>query len=184
MCSPTIGTKLSNTWRLTLLWSSVGVHPHFAEPASPSFENFFSHSQYVGLGEGIDLNSGCLCPPNCCVSDCVRIRQIGFLRKVLPLAKVHDKTLVFYCRGTGAYQLVLDLLQELELTSLRIHLHCFTGGEFTVESWLSVCPHVYFGISPLLLQDRYLQDTVGNIPLDRIVLESDAPYLPKYKNTP
>ena len=54
-----------------------------------------------------------------------------------------------------------------------IHLHCFNEGWETCRKWMQTYPNMKFGfVLP------YLDDVVTRIPLDRLLLETDAPYFP------
>ena len=54
-----------------------------------------------------------------------------------------------------------------------IHLHCFNEGWETCQKWMKAYPNMKFGfVLP------YLDDVVQRIPLDRVLLETDAPYFP------
>ena len=54
-----------------------------------------------------------------------------------------------------------------------IHLHCFNEGWETCQKWMQTYPNMKFGfVLP------YLDDVVTRIPLDRLLLETDAPYFP------
>jgi TatD DNase family protein len=140
---------------------------------------------------GLDYTGHCKCRPPCGrEEDCLARRmgwQHAYLERVLPILYEWDLTLVLHCRDKGdgsAARSVLELLQRLRLTLLRIHKHCFSGGREEVKSWLETCPHVYFGISSLVRTNKDLQAAVPEIPFDHIILESDAPYLPRYGTTP
>ena len=54
-----------------------------------------------------------------------------------------------------------------------IHLHCFNEGWETCQKWMQTYPNMKFGfVLPCL------DDVVTRIPLDRLLLETDAPYFP------
>ena len=62
-----------------------------------------------------------------------------------------------------------------------IHRHCWTGTWQDCEAWLTRFPNSYIGLTPLV---TYLNENTVNtvrqvamhIPLDRLLLETDAPY--------
>lgn len=165
---------------------SIGVHPRFAATGRHSLPlHFLDHPRCVAIGEiGIDLTGSCECLAGnrCSTGECLTARQVAYLREVLPLAAAKDKAVVFHCRDRGNQScsyLVMDVLRELELTHLRMHVHCFNGSMRTVEAWLNLGPNVYIGLGPLLLNSKeQFISMLGSVPLDRLVLESDAPYLP------
>lgn len=150
---------------------SIGIHPNRVFTYGPiSCRPWLPSPKCVGVGEvGLDLVKG-----GSSVSE-----QLEYLKHAVHLAREFDKVLILHCRGQGALLLVFDLLRQEGLLGLRLHLHCFNGSLEDVRGWLSYCPQVFFGVSPLVQWDRDLQSTVMAIPLSRVLVESDAPYLPK-----
>lgn len=76
------------------------------------------------------------------------------------------------------------MCQKLE-TNHRIHLHCFTGTWSMAKKYLDSFPNLCIGITPLItFNSNYsLRELVMNIPLDRLLVETDAPYfVPKLEN--
>ena len=82
-----------------------------------------------------------------------------------------------------------------ERARLRVYRHCFTGTFELAEDWLRVCSNSYFGLSPKSMWDYRCQLAFVNLPLDRILCETDSPLLalcapngkiivPKEKMTP
>jgi TatD DNase family protein len=76
----------------------------------------------------------------------------------------------------------IKILQE-ELPSSfketgKIYRHCFTGGWVEMNNWVKDFPQCLFGFTALLLSgDKQLEEAVRSIPLDKIMIESDAPLL-------
>jgi TatD DNase family protein len=62
--------------------------------------------------------------------------------------------------------------------SHRIHLHCFTGGWQLATKYLDEFENLCIGVTPLIgfNVSLELEDFVRKIPLDRLLLETDAPY--------
>jgi len=63
-------------------------------------------------------------------------------------------------------------------TNHLIHRHCFTGPWAEAQEWLNLFPNLYIGLTPLVTfpNAKEVHDTARNIPLDRLLLETDAPY--------
>ena len=60
----------------------------------------------------------------------------------------------------------------------RMQLHCFTGSVDQALAWMTTFPMCYFSISGLvLIFDRFQQAAVKRIPKDRLLIETDSPYL-------
>ncbi len=72
---------------------------------------------------------------------------------------------------------VIDLQANVPKTH-KIHLHCFNNDWFTCKKWLAEYPNLKIGLTPLITKPHitYLHKVVREVPLDRILLETDAPY--------
>lgn len=59
-----------------------------------------------------------------------------------------------------------------------IHLHCFTDDWDWAQKWMSEFPNLFIGITNLVTYNSAVEthDVVKRIPLDRLLLETDAPY--------
>ena len=71
---------------------------------------------------------------------------------------------------------MLQLLQPYCRRGLRGVMHCFTGSRETAQRVLDM--GLYLGIGGVLtFKNTHLPDTLQHVPLDRIVLETDSPYM-------
>ena len=113
-----------------------------------------------------------------CLHSAEKLAQRLFLREVLPLAKMHDLTLVLHCRddgdGTAASE-VLNLLKETKLIELWIQRHCFTVDE--MHDCLYALPNVMFSLTSQSLTYPHILEVLSKLELGKIVLETDSPYL-------
>ncbi|CAI2351714.1 unnamed protein product [Caenorhabditis sp. 36 PRJEB53466] len=169
------------------LGTTWGCHPHQAQKWGTS-QGFWdalnnvlappnSHFLKVrAIGEcGIDLHR--------CISD-LEIQKEVF-EKHIELAFKYDLPLVIHCRNGSKGQsenICLEILAKQmnkpgNHRYLKIHRHCYTEDWVTAKKWLKQCPDVHFGFTPgILLFKEHQLNAVRNIPLDRILLETDAPY--------
>ena len=77
-----------------------------------------------------------------------------------------------------AFDPLFEVLSDYQHTALHGVFYCFTGTEEQAAYILRTHPSFYFGIGGVLTyKNSGLQDVVKNIPLHRLVLETDAPYL-------
>jgi len=111
--------------------------------------------------------------------------QRDVFRGQLRLAAEFQLTVVIHSRGSE--QEVLQMAQEELSPRHTIHVHCFTGSYSDVEAWVHAFEETSFGFTSLILDGR-CDSTIRSLSLDRILLESDAPYLPpsgtNYPNHP
>ncbi|XP_066285353.1 uncharacterized protein [Branchiostoma lanceolatum] len=163
-------------WRRLLqendnVWGAFGCHPHSAKLYSMVWEenllNCLKHEKAIAFGEiGLD-NSKDFSPP--------AIQRQVFIRQ-LHLALQVKKPLVLHCRQADSE--MLEIMQDLVPRDYIIHRHCFTESFAVAQRWMEEYPNMYLGITALVTfpTTRTLQDAVRRIPLDRLLLETDAPY--------
>jgi TatD DNase family protein len=101
--------------------------------------------------------------------------QQAAFRTQVEWAKELDLPVVLHVRD--AFQEVFDLLDELNDERLRGVFHCFTGGMDELRK-VDAYGGFYFGIGGVLTYKRSGLDAVlPEIPLEKIILETDSPYL-------
>lgn len=183
-----VGTKIDSSKRAVELaeqyanlYAIVGIHPHHADKPEPDWrdelERLAKHPKVVGIGEcGMDYyryKSNDIVDPK--LQRDVFVKQIELANKLnLPL-QIHNR---------HAGKDILDIL--INHTSYFINppgmFHCFSGDIDFLKKVLDLGFSVgfdgnitYEGIAPG--EDTALKDLVRYAPLDRIVVETDSPYL-------
>ncbi|KAI8511171.1 putative deoxyribonuclease tatdn2 [Branchiostoma belcheri] len=153
------------------VWGAFGCHPHSAKQYSMVTEvnllNCLQHEKAIAFGEiGLD-NSKDYSPPS--------VQRVVFIRQ-LRLAMQIKKPLVLHCRQ--ADDEMMEIMRDLVPRDYIIHRHCFTESFAVAKMWMEAYPNMYLGITALVTfpTTRMLQDAVRRIPLDRLLLETDAPY--------
>ena len=68
-------------------------------------------------------------------------------------------------------------MTDLELSNRHIHRHCFSGSVNELTTWLQTLPNCYFGIIKLVIENEKIREAVKEIPLSRLLIELDSPYL-------
>ena len=105
-----------------------------------------------------------------------RENQVRCLEKHIVLAEKLDMPLFLHERS-AAEDFVKRFKKHPEICAKSV-VHCFTGGKATLDKYLSMGFSI--GITGWICDERRgkeLQDAVRIIPLDRILVETDAPYL-------
>jgi TatD DNase family protein len=154
-----------------VLWSTAGVHPHDAKSCDaetiPALRELAATPEVVAIGEcGLDFNRDFSPRPD---------QREWFTRQV-DLAIELDMPLFLHERDAGE-----DLLAVLRPRRDAIRaavVHCFTGDEQTLDAYLELDLHI--GITGWICDERrgqHLLDLVPRIPLERLMLETDSPYL-------
>ncbi|KAM7405532.1 hypothetical protein PAMP_012791 [Pampus punctatissimus] len=181
-CNPQIMVKKA-LWEGLLaedmVWVAFGCHPHFAKEYSSVHEHnilmAMRHPKAVVFGEmGLDYSHK---------NSTEHYRQKEVFERQLRLAVAMRKPLVIHCRDADDELLVI--MKKCVPREYKIHRHCFTNGYPVIKPFLTEFPNMYMGFTALITYSRATEarDAVRKVPLNRIVLETDAPYfLPKQVN--
>jgi TatD DNase family protein len=154
-----------------MLYATAGIHPHYADEFNSSsikqLENLAKHPKIVAIGEtGLDFNRNFSSANN----------QIIAFEAQLELASRLNMPLFMHERDAAIKQ--IDILKSYRDHFSQGVIHCFTGDRKTLFSYLDLDLHI--GITGWVCDPKRgleLQQLVANIPLDRLMIESDAPYL-------
>lgn len=160
--------KLAATRHPMPLFFTSGLHPHVASTATrealATIERLAANDACVAIGEtGLDYDR---------MRSTKGEQQASFAAH-LDIAKRVNKPLFLHCRD--AFD---DMHAMLVPHGGQAVVHCFTGTRSQARAWLDLGYDL--GITGWLTQDRRaadLQDAVKFIPLDRLHIETDAPYL-------
>jgi TatD DNase family protein len=103
-----------------------------------------------------------------------RAVQVESFRRHIDLAKRLDKTLVIHDRD--AHDAVLDVIDQ-EGAPDRWVMHCFSGDAAFARRCLDRGAHLSFAGTVTFKNAQPLRDALAITPLDRVLVETDAPYL-------
>lgn len=153
------------------LFATAGVHPHHATDCSTDvlvgFKTLATHGQIVAIGEcGLDFFRD-FSP---------RDVQERVLHAHLELAA--DLQLPVFLHQRDAHDRFLPILAEYQHALPAAVVHCFTGSASELHAYLDMDLHV--GMTGWICDERrgrHLLDCVGSIPDNRLMIETDAPYL-------
>jgi TatD DNase family protein len=151
--------------------ATVGVHPHDAAKAAPDtwqrLEDLLAHPKVIAVGEiGLDYH----------YDFSPREVQRDVFVQQLQLAVTHRKPIVIHTRE--AWDETIALLEEHWAPhSLPGIMHCFTGNFAQAEQSLALGFYLSFGGVVTFPKATELHEAARAVPLDRILLETDAPYL-------
>lgn len=150
-------------------YTTAGAHPHQAAQVSSdwlaSLQQLALQPGVVAIGEcGLDFNRD-FSP---------RQQQQQVFAEQLQLAKQLNKAVYLHERDAFATQLAMLNEQQISYGIA----HCFTGDRRQLQAYLDL--GLYIGITGWLCDERRgqaLQQAIHYIPADRLILETDAPYL-------
>ena len=156
--------------------ATVGVHPHDAAKAtSETFQrlaDLLAHPKVVALGEiGLDYYRN-LCPRD--VQKAVFIEQ-------MQIAAESKKPIVIHTRE--AWDDTFELLERHWAPhGLSGIMHCFSGGPAQAQRALNLGFYLAFGGILTYSKTDAVQQAAIAAPIDRLLVETDAPYLPPVPN--
>ena len=172
------------------VWAAVGLHPiHLCEIdvdpeeigqegvpgfqtrveefSREAYETLASHPKVVAVGEcGLDyFRTG--------DTDDKQELQKQVLREQIRLARAVKKPLIIHCRN--AYEDLLPILREERAGDVGGTIHFFVGTWEEARKFLDI--GFYLSFTGVITFARNYDEVVRNIPLDRIMVETDAPYV-------
>ncbi len=150
------------------IYPAVGVHPHDAKTLTESvweaLQALARRADVVAIGEiGLDFYYNLS----------TREQQMDGFRRQLALARALGKPVIIHDRDGHAE--TVRILRELG--SYRGVLHCFSGDAMMAEAVLDLGYHIGVAGPVTFRNAGELPDIVRWMPLDRLLLETDAPYL-------
>ncbi|MFH1202359.1 MAG: TatD family hydrolase [Candidatus Omnitrophota bacterium] len=152
-----------------LVYATVGIHPHDADGADTEvikeLDGLIKNNKVVAVGEcGLDYYRN--------LSSHDNQREIFFT--LINLAKSSDLPVVVHSRQ--AEEETLDILKKQ--MPLRAVVHCFSADENFLRQYLDLGFYISFTCNITYKKANSLRNLVGLIPLNRLMLETDAPFLP------
>jgi len=151
------------------MFGAAGVHPHDSASYNAELETevraALEHPRMVAVGEiGLDFYRD-IAP---------RETQIEVFRKMIALSRdCGHKPIVIHCRD--AFNEVIETLIS-EGGTYRGIFHAFSAGEAEARSIFNLGFHLGIG-GVVTYKNARLAETVAALPLDKIVIETDSPYL-------
>ncbi len=153
------------------LFSTAGVHPHHAsdytDESDALIRSLVTKDAVVAVGEcGLDYFRN-FSP---------REAQLAAFRRQLQIAK--ETGLPVFLHQRDAHDDFIDLLEPCLPELSRAVAHCFTGEHESLREYVEL--GLYIGITGWICDERrgkHLHDIVSIVPDDRLLIETDAPYL-------
>jgi TatD DNase family protein len=147
------------------VWATVGLHPHEAARGVDTIVDLFDHPRVVAVGEaGLDHY----------YEHSPRAAQAEAFAAQIRLA--HELRLPLVIHTRDAWRETFAILDAEGMPEQTI-FHCFTGGPGEAESCLDRGGYVSFSGIVTFKSAADVQAAARLVPLDRMLLETDAPYL-------
>ena len=158
-----------------MIYGTIGVHPHETNKDLISAEiiikNFNENSKVIGIGEtGLDFY----------YNNSDRDKQIKSFNEHIKASIETNAPLIIHSRS--AEEDTFEILNNYKKDNLKILMHCFTGSKYFAEKLLDL--NAYFSASGIITfkNSTELQETFKYLPLDKILIETDSPFLAPVPN--
>lgn len=156
--------------RHTQLWAAIGVHPHYADRVSfrwlEQMENLADNPKVLAIGEtGLDFYRRLSNPAI----------QEQLFRDHVRLACRLDKPMIIHSRSANLE--TLRVLRDESLPNRKGVMHCFSGDRQELQSFLGLGFYISVAGPVTYPKSHALRDLLKDIPRERLLLETDCPYL-------
>ena len=158
-----------------IIFGTIGIHPHETDRNKINSEFFIKNlnenKKIIGIGEtGLDFY----------YDNSDRDKQIESFKIHIEAALKANIPLIIHSRN--AEEKTFDILNEYKKENLKILMHCFTGSQKFAEQLLEF--NSYFSASGIITfkNSAELQKTFKFLPLDKILIETDSPFLAPVPN--
>ncbi len=178
----TISTSLESFERIKniinkdeMIYGTIGIHPHEANDKSINskeiVDKFKKSPKIIGIGEtGLDFF----------YNNSDRDNQINSFVEHIKAALETNAPLVIHSRK--AEEETFEILNNYKNENLKILMHCFTGSKHFAEKLLKL--NAFFSASGIITFKNSidLQETFKFLPLEKILIETDSPFLAPVPN--
>lgn len=173
----TIGTDVAGSREAAALaaarpnvWAAVGIHPQDAsqwtDEADAALGELSGRPQVVAIGEvGLDYFR----------ETTPRAQQQAAFRRALRLAERRSLPVIIHCRD--AWSDLFAILRETRPSPITGVLHCFTGDLAAATTALELGLAISFSGNLTFKNAESLRAVARRIAIERMLLETDAPYL-------
>ena len=158
-----------------IIYGTYGIHPHEAKNDKVTtkliIDEINSNEKIIGIGEtGLDFYYN--------HSD--KKDQLTSLEHHIEASIELDIPLIIHSRN--AENETLEIFNKYKNNNLKILMHCFTGSKKFAENLLAL--NAYFSASGIITfkNSLELQETFKYIPLEKLLIETDSPYLAPVPN--
>ena len=153
-----------------IIFGTFGIHPHETDKNIISKDNIIQNSKYskkiIGIGEtGLDFY----------YNNSDKKNQIKSFTNHIEACSDLKKPLIVHSRN--AENETFDILNSYKNTDIKILMHCFTGSKEFAKKLMGL--NAYFSASGIITfkNSLELQETFKFISNDRILIETDSPFL-------
>jgi len=167
---PSSKATISLAEKYDYIFATTGLHPHSAKEMSEEvlsgIDRFAEQQGVVAIGEtGLDyfyMNSD-------------KEIQINSFTEHIRLGKKHNLPIIIHVRD--ADQDMIEILTNESAADTPGVIHCFTGNYETAKKYLDLGYYISFSGIVTFKRSEELREAAKKIPKDKILIETDSPYL-------
>ncbi len=153
-----------------MIYGTFGIHPHEVKAESilsnTIIEKISKNKKIIGIGEtGLDFY----------YNNSPKMEQIkSFEQHILASIELNLPVII---HSRKAENETYNVLKDFKNSKLKILMHCFTGSSKFAKNLMDL--NAYFSASGIITfkNSSDLQDTFKKIPIDRLLIETDSPFL-------
>jgi|TARA_B100001142_G_scaffold285356_1_gene299613 TatD DNase family protein len=158
-----------------MIYGTIGIHPHETTQnkitSNTIVKNFIDNPKIIGIGEtGLDFY----------YENSDKNDQIKSFKEHIEASIQTNSPLIIHSRE--AENETFNILNEYKNQNLKILMHCFTGSKNFAKKLLSL--NAFFSASGIITfkNSLELQETFKILPIDKILIETDSPFLAPVPN--
>ena len=158
-----------------MIYGTIGIHPHETTQNKITSDiivkNFIDNPKIIGIGEtGLDFY----------YENSDKDNQIKSFKEHIEASIKTNSPLIIHSRE--AEDETFNILNEYKNHNLKILMHCFTGSKNFAKKLLSL--NAFFSASGIITfkNSLELQETFKILPIDKILIETDSPFLAPVPN--
>ena len=158
-----------------MIYGTIGIHPHETTKNKITSDiivkNITENEKIIGIGEtGLDFY----------YNNSDKNDQINSFKEHIEASIKTNSPLIIHSRD--AEEETFEILSEYKNRNLKILMHCFTGSKDFAKKLLTL--NAFFSASGIITfkNSLKLQETFKFLPLDRILIETDSPFLAPVPN--
>jgi TatD DNase family protein len=158
-----------------MIYGTIGIHPHETTKNKITSDiivkNITENEKIIGIGEtGLDFY----------YNNSDKNDQINSFKEHIEASIKTNSPLIIHSRDAEVE--TFEILSEYKNQNLKILMHCFTGSKDFAKKLLTL--NAFFSASGIITfkNSLELQETFKFLPLDRILIETDSPFLAPVPN--
>jgi len=158
-----------------MIYGTIGIHPHESSTniitSKQIIDSLSENSKIIGIGEtGLDFY----------YNNSDKDKQIKSFNEHIKASIETNAPLIIHSRS--AEEETFNILNDYKDKDLKILMHCFTGSKKFAEKLLDL--NAFFSASGIITfkNSMELQETFKFLPLEKILIETDSPFLAPVPN--